>query len=180
MEKITPGLSLPAKMGIIIGLVYCILIFIENTYLYKNPPVFSVMKFLFYLVIMAGYFYTGWMERRELGGFITFQECLKAILVAIAVTELIYLIFSTIYIKYIDPAFLQKLKISTHDYLVKINVPEEDITNTLSKFNEAGKITVWSLIQTYGFSIIIDAVPGVIIALILKRPRLGSENSILQ
>ena len=45
-----------------------------------------------------------------MGGFITFQECLKSMLLAIAILELIYLLFSTLYIKFIDPDFFEKMK----------------------------------------------------------------------
>lgn len=178
MQTTNQSLSTPVKMGIITGLVYCVLIFIENQFFYKNPLQFGASKFIFYLVILAGYFYTGWLTRKELGGFITFQECLKAILLAIAITELIYLIFSTVYVKYIDPTFIDKMKVVTRDFMVRSNVPDDNINEAMAKFNDAGKITLWTVIQSYGFAIIIDAVFGVIIALILKKPRPEFENSI--
>ena len=106
-----------------------------------------------------------------MGGYITFQECLKVILVAIAIVELLYLLFNVVYITYIDPQFLEKLKGVTQEFMVKSKVPDETINETLSKFDTAGKMTVWSVIQSYGFSIIIDAIFGVIIALILKKKR---------
>ena len=165
-------------MGIIIGVLYCILIFLENHFFYKNPLQFTAIKCLFYLVIIAGYFYTGWLSRKELGGYITFQECLKSILLAIAIVELLYVIFSAIYIKYIDPQFIEKMRVSTHDFMVSTNVPEETINDAMSKFNDAGKVTIWSMVQSFGFSIIIDAVFGVIIALILKKPRPEYQNII--
>ena len=164
-------------MGIIIGLVYCLLIFVENQFFYTNPLQFAGMKFLFYVFILVGYFYTGWLSKQQLGGYITFQECLKSVLLAITIAELIYLLFSIAYIKFIDPTFMDKLKAATQDYLISKNVPQENIDATISKFNDSGKLTIWAAIQSYGFAIIIDAIFGVIIALILKKPRIEFENT---
>src|SRR5215212_4020364 len=103
MEITKRSLSTPAKSGIILGLLYCVLIFCQNQFFYSNPLQFASTKLFCYLIILAGIFYTGFLSKREMGGFITFQECLKSMLLAIAILELFYLAFSTIYIKYIDP-----------------------------------------------------------------------------
>ncbi|MEP6595104.1 MAG: DUF4199 domain-containing protein [Ginsengibacter sp.] len=176
METIKQSLSTPLKMGIIIGLVYCVFIFIENQFFYAIPIQFGVAKAAGYLFIVAGYFYTGYLSKKELSGYISFQECLKSILLAIAVAELIYLLFSVLYITVIDPGFIDKMKIAYLAFFEKSKMPEDQISQQMEKFNEAGKITIWSLIQTYGFSIIIDAVFAVIFAAILKKPKPSFEN----
>lgn len=111
-----------------------------------------------------------------MGGFITFQECLKAMLLAIAILELFYLAFSTIYVQFIDPGFFDKLKTSWQAYFVRNNVPDDKIHDSLDKFNEARNITAWKLIQSYGFAIIIDSVFAVIFAAILKKQRMVFEK----
>jgi hypothetical protein len=176
METTKQSLSTPLKMGIIIGLVYCVFIFIENQFFYANPIQFSVVKVIGYLFIIAGYFYTGYLSKKELGGYISFQECLKSMLLAIAVVELIYLGFSILYIRFIDPTFIEKMKIAYLAFFEKYKMSEDQINQQMEKFNEAGKFTAWNLIQTYGFSIIIDAVFAVIFAAILKKPKPSFEN----
>jgi Protein of unknown function (DUF4199) len=178
MEITGQSLSTPIKMGIIVGLIYCVLIFCENQFFYANPLQFTVVKFLCYLIIITGYFYTGFLARKESGGYITFKECLRAILVAIALAELFYLAFSTVYVKYIEPTFIDKLKSSWEAWFIANKVPQDKINDTMEKFKDAGKITIISLIQSYGFSIIIDAIFGVIIAAILKKSRPAFGNQI--
>ena len=56
METIKQSLSIPFKMGIIIGLVYCVFIFVENQSFYSNPIQFGIAKMVGYLFIIAGYF----------------------------------------------------------------------------------------------------------------------------
>ena len=171
-------LSTPARMGVIIGLVYCFLIFCQDQFFYKNPLQFASTKLFCYLIILFGIFYTGLLSRKRSGGYITFQQCLKAMLLVIAIAELFYLVFSTVYIKYIDPQFFIKLKTAWTDYYIKNGFPQDKINDTLQKFNDAGQINIWGLVQSYGFSIIIDAVFAVIFAAILKKERKFVENEI--
>jgi hypothetical protein len=171
MEKTNQSLLTPIKLGIIIGLIYCLLIFCQYQFFYANPLIFTGTKFLCYLIIIAGFLLVGILAKKELGGYISFKECLGAILVAIAITELFYLVFSSIYVKYIEPDFIDKLKSAWTAYFNANKVPQDKINSTLERFKEAGNITFGSLIQSYGFSIIIDAIFGVIIAAILKKKK---------
>ena len=101
-------------------------------------------------------------------------------LLTIAILELFYLVFSTLYIKFIDPNFFEKLKAAWEVYFVKNNVPEDKVKESLDKFNESRDIKVWGLIQSYGFAIIIDAVFAVIFAAILKKQKTVFENHLEQ
>jgi hypothetical protein len=176
MEESNQNLSLPVKMGSILGILYCVLIYLQNQFFYKNPLQFSLIKIFCYFIIIAGIFYTGYLSKKQMGGYITFQECLKAMLLAIAIAELFYLVFSAVYVKYIEPGFFIKLKSSWQQFFVKNNIPQDQINANLQKFDDAGKITAWALIQSYGFSIIIDAVFAVIIAALLKKQKTVYEN----
>lgn len=175
MVQIHKTLSTPIKMGIILGLLYSVLIFCQNQFFYSNPVQFAAIKIFCYLIIVGGIFYTGYLRKKELGGYISFQECLKAMLVAIVILEFFYLVFSTVYIKFIDVAFFQKSKAAWQTFFVKNNVPQEKIDESLKKFDEAGHITFWGLVQSYGFAIIIDSVFAVIFAAILKKDKIVSE-----
>lgn len=176
MATTKQSLSTSLKMGIIVGLVYCIFIFIQNQFFYSNPIQFIIAKSVCYILIIAGFFYTGYLVKRESGGYITFQECLKAMLLAIAIAELIYLLFGLLYTKIIDPTFIDKMKIAFQAFYVKMKMPADQINEQMKKFNDAGKSNWWILTQSYGFSIIIDAVFAVIFAAILKKQKPSFEN----
>ncbi len=180
METTKPSLATPVKMGVILGLLYCVLIYCQNQFFYTNPLQFAGTKLFCYLIILAGIFYTGYLSKKEMGGYITFQECLRSMLLAIAILELFYLVFSTLYIKFIDPNFFDKLKAAWEVYFVKNNVPDDKVKESLDKFNETRDINIWGLIQSYGFAIIIDAVFAVIFAAILKKQQTVFENHIEQ
>ncbi len=164
------------KTGIILGLLYCVFIFIQNQFFYANPLQFAVLKGICYVIILGGIFYTGYTAKKENGGFITFQDCLKAMLITIAVLELTYLVFNLLYVKFIDPTFIDKMKTAYLAFFEKQKMPADDINKQMERFNEAGKITAWTMIQSYGFALIIDAVFAVIFAAILKNNKPVFEN----
>lgn len=163
------SLATPVKSGIVTGLVYSALIYVQNQFFASNPTQFAVTKLIFYIIILGLIFYGGIITKKQSGGFITFQEALKSMLLIIVIAELFYLIFSTIYVTFINPDFFVTLKNSWQNYFIKNQVPQEKIDQLLQRFNDSGKITVWSLVQSYGFSIIIDAIFACIFAVILKK-----------
>src|SRR5450432_2269277 len=176
MDVAAQPLSTPAKIGIITGILYCVFVFIENRFFYNSPIMFGALKGLFYIIIISAIFYTGFLSKKESGGLITFRDCLKAMLLAIAITELFYLVFNILYLKFIDPAFIEKLKLSYLAFLKQQKLPQEKIDEQMQQFDGAGQITTWGTIQSYGFSIIIDAVFAVIFAAILKKNKPFPEN----
>ena len=165
-------------MGIILGIIYCICIYVENRFFSSDILVFGVTKAFGYLIIISGIFYTAFTIKKEYGGYITFQESLRGMLVVIAIFELFYVIFNLVYDKYIDPEFFMRLKTSTLTYLQKNHFSKEDIDIKMKNFEGAGKATFWTVVQSYGFSIIIDAVFAVIFASILKKNPIVTDNQI--
>src|SRR5690348_11122629 len=143
----------------------------ENQIFYANPIGFSASKLLFYLLVIGGLFYAGFLYRKELGGYISFKELLGGLLISILIIELIYLIFSTAYVKYIEPTFIDKLKRTWLAYFTSHNVPQDKINDAMKKFDDAGVITLGTLVRSYGFSIIIDAIFALIIAGILRKKK---------
>lgn len=176
MDITTNSISIPVKIGILSGLLYCVFIFIENQYFYSSPVQFAFVKGIFYFIIVACIFYTGYISKKECGGYITFRDCLRAMLLAIAITELFYLLFNILYIKMIDPRFIEKLKVAYQAFFVKNKMSPEKVDEQMQKFEEAGSINFWSVVQSYGFSIIIDAVFAVVFAAILKKTKPLLEN----
>lgn len=163
-------------MGLILGFAYCMFIFIENKIGSSNILFFGVSKCFGFIMILGGFFYTAYHLKKNLGGYITFQECLRGMLVTIAITELFYVIFNVIYNKLIDPEFFNKLKIATQAFLEKGNLTKDEIAKQMNSFDSGGIITFWSVIQMYGFAIIIDSVFAIIFASILKKNHPVSNN----
>src|SRR5690348_14639150 len=86
--------------GLIIGLIYCIDLFIRYNMPVSVITIF-VVTFLFYLVVLGMLAFCGIKRRRELGRFIDLKNAFQTIFVAILVAELMYAIFNVIYLKYV-------------------------------------------------------------------------------
>jgi hypothetical protein len=90
--------------------------------------------------------------------------------VAILVTELFYVVFNIIYLKFIDPGFWEKFKTTSLLYLQKLNATQEQIDQQMKSFKDAGQQTKpMGLIKGYGFGVITDCIFGLIFAMILRR-----------
>ena len=83
--------------GLIVGLVYCVSIFLRYNMLSMGPIMVGVIAFVFYLVVIGLLVFCGVKRRKELGGFISLKDAFQTIFVAVLIGELIYLIFNFIY-----------------------------------------------------------------------------------
>ncbi len=119
MDQPKPPITFPARMGLFLGILYCLLIFAENRIFSSNIILFGATKSLGYLIILGGLLYTAIQLKKRAGGYITFQECLRGLLVTIAIMELFYVLFNFVYVKFLDPQFFAHLKVSTQAFLEK-------------------------------------------------------------
>ena len=157
------------------------MIFVQNQFFYKNPVIFSAAKFVSYLIILIGLFIIGSSRRKELGGYASFKDIMQAMLVAILVIELFYTLFGILYLKVIDPQFMEKSKNAWLIYVDTLKLPEDQIESMKDRMTapfdnpELGKMNFRNLISGFGFALIVDAVFAVIISLILKKEKKFSD-----
>jgi hypothetical protein len=159
--------------GVITGIIYMVLILIQNMFFSNNVLGFSTIKIITYLVIVGMFFYHATVARKMHGGYITMQEVFGAVFVVILIAELFYSIFNIVYVKFIDPQFLEKISNNTINMMEKYNMPQEKIDDLTRTFEEGkGKqLSIGSQIQSYLFSVIIDNIFGLIIAAIIKKTK---------
>ena len=162
------------KYGLIIGVIYCVLFSVINL-LMANIVIYNVMRAVVYIFYMTliGVFLT--QIKKSDGGFLEFKDALGAAFVMILVGSLIYFIYSYIYFEFIDPHFLEKMKVSVVTYMENKKVPDEAIESTVKKFDEEiadsksfhlGK----TLLGYFGF-LVLDTLFAMIVCLIVKKQR---------
>jgi hypothetical protein len=175
MEKI--GFRNTSILAVILGAFYCLFIYIENTFAFKSPIQFTTTKTLFYIAILIGLLLIGFRRRKELGGYISFKEALQAILISIVIVEVIYAIFNVIYIKYIDPTFIAKLKNSWFIYFHSTQMDPRKIDEIMVNFDEQQKVrlTFKSIFGSVGIAIVLDSIAGLLMALAIKKEKHFAE-----
>lgn len=176
--------NLVIKSSIIIGLIYCLLIFIQNEYLYKSPVMFSGIKFLCFFIIMSLLLILAFSIRKSVGGFIGFKEVLRNLLISILIIELLYTGFGIIYNLFIETAFTDKLKTAWLEYADNLPLgddqKEEMKKRMIAPFEQedAGKITVKNILIGFGSSIVVDSIVAIIISGIVKKQRPIFEDTL--
>ncbi|HLK28483.1 MAG TPA: DUF4199 domain-containing protein [Puia sp.] len=158
------------QYGIIIALMYTILLFIRYNVFGKSPVSFGLFAVCSYLIILGLYLLPAFARRKELGGFATFKEIFQTIFIAILITEIVYVLFNFVYLKFIDPSFFDNLKVATRTLLEKANTPEEQIDKQMQGFKDVNEqLKPLKLLQGLGMWIVIDSIFGLIFASIIKK-----------
>ncbi len=168
LSRYTVGL----RFGLITGLIYVVLLFLRYRYFAGNPIQFGLSALVSYIIILVMYLFAGIARKKELGGFGELKDIFQSIFIAILITELVYIIFNLVYLKYVDPAFWENLKKTSISYYESLKLNNEEITQRIKGFKDADQETKpLGLLRGYGYSVVIDSLFGLIIASILRKKR---------
>jgi len=163
--------------GVIIGLIYCVSLFLRYNMLSSGVIMIGLIALVFYLGVIGMLFYCGIKRRNELGGFIELKDAFQTIFVAVLVAELIYTVFNFIYLKFVDPGYFDKMKTTMEAFMEKTIRDEDKRDEAIEKFRERfEKQKLWSLTIkgiTLGYLmwVGITGVFGFIAALIIRKRR---------
>jgi hypothetical protein len=166
------------KWGIIIGIVYCLIIFFRYERGADNPIFFGLFTMFGFVVVLILLLISGFQRRKALGGYIELKEIFQSLFVSVLILELFYTIFNFVYLKSIDPDFFQKLYNSTEAMMHKQGIPQDKIDKQLESLdvNTAQKLTASSVIVSYLYSVAITGVFALIFSLIIKKTRPPFQN----
>jgi hypothetical protein len=161
------------KWGVIIGIVYCVFLFLRYTLGGTNPLLLGLWTSIGYLVVLILLFISGTMRRKQLGGYIEMKDAFQAMFIAVLGFEFFYMAFNFLYLKFINPNFFQNLKDSVEAYMIKNNVDQNQIDKTLENFDTqaAKNMNLGSSLLSLAFSVAMSGVFAMIFALIIKRKR---------
>jgi hypothetical protein len=177
MTDLTPSskYSIPLRFGLITGLIYIVLLFFRYKYFASNPVHFGLSALVTYVIILTMYLFTGIARKKELGGYGESREIFQSIFIVILITELVFILFNLIYLKYIDPAFWQNLKATSLSYYQSLHMTGEQMEQRMKSFKDVNQqSTPIGLLKGYGFSVIIDSLFGLIFASLLRKKKPAS------
>lgn len=173
-----------ATYGLIVGIVSILFLTIENmVFAGKFIPYYGV-KIVGFLVfmLMLGMFTK--MMRTSMGGHINFKNAFSIIFVMVLVSEILYFIYTFIYMKYIDPDFMDKIKNATITWMEKVNSPQDKIDETVKKFDdqiaESKHFNFGKTLLAFFSMIVFDSLFGLIVAAIVKKekPLIPSQTGV--
>ncbi len=159
------------KFGIVTFLVYFALLFIRYKYFSNTPIMFGLAAVVSFIVVLVLYLFSGIARKKELNGYADFKDIFQTIFVCILITELAYVTFNFVYLKYVDPAFWDNFKVAARSFFEK-TLPEDKVEQQMKQMDDAGnQITPVGLLRGYGFSVIVDSIIGMIYASILRKKK---------
>jgi hypothetical protein len=183
MQQETPTAH-SVKWGMIIGLAYCVLLWLRYNMGTNNLIMLGIWSFIGFLIVLVLLLMSGFQLRKKLGGFIEFKTIFKYLFITVLIYEAFYAVFNFIYIKYIDPEFFTKLKVAMEELLVKANESQDKIDEALAKMDKdaAAATTFLGLLKSYLISIAISGTCALIIAAIIKKknPFQSEQETFLQ
>ena len=160
--------------GIILGIIYLIFTSIANA-MVSNLIVFYAAKFIAYVLffVIIGIMVT--RIKKANGGYIEFKDVFGKIFVIILVSEIIYYIYMFIFYKYIDPAFMDKVKVSTVHFMEQMKMTDDKIEQATAGLDktiaDSKKFNLGNNILSFFGTLVVDSLFGLIVAAIVKKPK---------
>ena len=181
MEKITVAEKnkMALTNGFLLGIIYIVITTAVTIFLPKMM-LFYCLKFLGYMVyfVIAGIF--AGMIRKANGGFIEFRELFGAIFIMVLIAGLMSYVYNYIYMLYIDTHYMDKVRVSTINFMEKFNTPADKMDAALKKFDdqvaESKHFNLGKNLLAYCGGLVCDCLFALIVCAIVrkKKPEFGN------
>ena len=161
------------RWGIIIGLVYCLFLFLRFRIGGDNAGIFGIITFIGLITVLILLFICGIQFRKKNGGFLEMKEAFKTMFIAVLIFELFFAFFSIIYLKYIDREFFDRFRVSTENLLNMAKQSQADNDRILQGIDDwaaqARSLNAFDILKTYLYNVAMMGLFALIFSLIIKR-----------
>lgn len=167
--------AIPVRYGLMVGFILMFLTTVTFLYIMKwNFWAFSGAGFMMFLIPVIFYGIAASKQKKEMGGAISLKDAFQTAFVVILISQLISGIYGLIYIKYIDPDCMIRMKETMLEFFESMkNMPQESIDQQMKNMDEQidGSTKPSILLYSTAKSIIIHSIFGFIAALIVSRKK---------
>ena len=161
------------RWGVIIGIVYCLFLFLRFHFGADNAGIFSMLVFAGFVTVVILLFFCGKTFRKKNGGYVEMKEAFKTMFIAILIFELFYAVFTVVYLKYINPQFFDQFRVSMENLLLMAKQPQADIDKAVDAIDawavQAKNLSVFDFLKTYLYNVAVTGLFALLFAFILKR-----------
>jgi hypothetical protein len=161
------------RFGLYAGLgavAYSLLLYIVDAKLIFGG--FASASWVIYLFCM---FQAANLDKKELGGYLTFKEGFQATFAVFAIASLLQIAFQFLLLTVIDPSLVQMQTDVAIEAMEKMagmfGLSEADMETAIAEIEKNSKPSIGQSTQAYLINLIIGAIPAAIIAAILKKNR---------
>jgi hypothetical protein len=161
------------KWGLIIGLAYCVLLYLRFSLGAKNAGIFGLLTFSGFVIVIVLTLFCGLNFRSKNGGFVQMKDAFKTMFIAVLIFEFFYSLFSLLYLRYIDPGFFEKFRTSTENLLLMAKQSQSDNDKILAGVDDwaaqARNLNVFDFLKSYLYNVAITGFFALLFAFIIKR-----------
>lgn len=161
------------KWGLIIGMIYAILVYLRYSVGANSAIFFGMFTIVSYIVILVLLFFMGFQLRKQNGGYIEMKEVFKTMFIAVLIFELFFAAVTFIYLKWVDPAFFDKLKITTEELLIAGNKTQREVDEVMDEMDvlaqQSSHLGMFDFLKSYLYYVGISGLFALIFSFILKR-----------
>ena len=172
MQEANSG-SHGVRWGIIIGIVYCLFLALRFSIGGGNAGIFGILTFVGLVTVLILLFICGIQFRKKNGGHLEMKEAFKTMFIAVLIFEFFFTVFSVVYLKYIDPGFFDRFRLSTENLLNMANQPQAESDKILQGIDDwatqARSLNVFDILKTYLYNVAMIGLFALIFSLIIKR-----------
>jgi hypothetical protein len=169
MNERTSGLGSGIKFGLLSAVVYIVLIIIWYKALGNNPMMLGMAKAVSYVIIIIIFFLAAYTRRKELGGYATVKEIFGTVFIVILFAELSCGIFNYLYLRYIDPEYLQRFAVSTVEWMRQNGQDPERIKEFTEAARSQTETSFGIVLLDIAQKVIVSSIVGLLISFIMKR-----------
>ena len=164
--------SIGLRYGLITGFSYAVLIFLRYLLFASSPRSFYFLAMVSYLFVLFMYLLTGMARKKELGPSVELKSIFQSIFIAILITEFLYVIFNFVYLKFINPGFLENFQKYALDYYKKLNYTPEQMDLEMQGIRTlSDALRPAGLLKGFGTYVVMDSIFGFAFAALLNRKR---------
>ena len=167
------------KYGIIAGLIEAIIMYGSwaaglDTYV----SVAGIANFVPYMIVL--FLVAGFQLRKNLGGYLSFQEALKFTFLAYVIAVAIEAVSTYILFSVIDPDLTSKVFAVTKEKMLKMmqkmGTPQSAIDDAARDMDAKQQTGMKNIFLGMGFSLIMGFFKALLISLVIKKDRKVDEN----
>ena len=161
------------KWGLIIGLVYAVMLLLRYTTGATSIIMFTLWTFLGYIIVLILLLVAAFQLRKTLGGYVELKLAFKSLFIAVLIFELVYVVFTFVYLKLVNPDFYLQLRDATEALLEKTKQSEAQTRKMLENFDVdiPRKMNFLDALKTYLSWVAISGIFAFLFALIVKKKR---------
>ena len=157
------NVSIGVTFGVVIGLIYVILLFVR--WMSAESIIrFGLLAAVNYVLVLGLLVYEAIYRRKQEGGFISLKDVFQTLFISVLIFELFYAVYNFVYLKYIDPEVINRMKEAMKEMMEKFKVPDDDMQKSMQKFDEFDNATqLGQVIKGYFTGVAISGVCAFII-----------------